>query len=423
DLEDVGKDTYHHTFFEMLGNWSFGDYFKTEAIDWAWQLLTEVWGLDHTRLYATYFEGNASEGLEPDHEARDLWLKYLPPERVLPGDMKDNFWEMGETGPCGPCSEIHIDLTDDKTGGKLVNQDDPRAIEIWNLVFIQFNRSASGELSNLPSHHVDTGMGFERICAVIQGKNSNYDTDVFAPLFEAIREISGVRPYAGKMDDPIDTAYRVIADHARCLTFAIADGAMPSNDGRGYVLRRILRRAVRYGRQNLEIDDLFLYRLVQVVVDQMGDVFPELKDDPDHIATVVREEEESFGRTLDRGIELFERAADSATDKRISGEDAFRLYDTYGFPLDLTTLMAQERGMDVDERGFDDQMEKARKRSRAESGTGDGARQSLLELVQKEQLPATRFLGYKTPVNDDGTPLRILAKTDDHYEPVDALEV
>ncbi|MEX2671251.1 MAG: alanine--tRNA ligase [Phycisphaeraceae bacterium] len=468
DLDDVGKDTYHHTFFEMLGNWSFGDYFKTEAIDWAWQLLTEIWGLDQTRLYATYFEGNASEGLEPDHEARDLWLKYLPPERVLPGDMKDNFWEMGETGPCGPCSEIHIDLTDDKTGGKLVNQDDPRAIEIWNLVFIQFNRSASGELSNLPSHHVDTGMGFERICAVIQGKNSNYDTDVFAPLFEAIREISGVRAYAGKMDDPIDTAYRVIADHARCLTFAIADGAMPSNDGRGYVLRRILRRAVRYGRQNLEIDDLFLYRLVRVVVDQMGDVFPELKDDPEHIATVVREEEESFGRTLDRGIELFERAAITAADElierssfadlqpvleangirhdvsrpehfrsaridwtlapknlrpRISGEDAFRLYDTYGFPLDLTMLMAEERGLQVDERGFDDQMEKARKRSRADSGTGDGARQSLLELVQKEQLPATRFLGYKTPVNDDGTPLRILAKTDDHYEPIDTLEV
>ena len=318
DLDDVGQDTYHHTFFEMLGNWSFGDYFKKEAIEWAWELLTGVWGIDPTRLHATYFEGDAEDGLEPDNEARDLWLMLLPPERVHTGNKKDNFWEMGDSGPCGPCSEIHIDLTPDKSGGNLINADDPRVIELWNLVFIQFNRDTTGKLSLLPAKHVDTGMGFERVCAVLAGKGSNYDTDVFMPIFSAIQARTGAPAYTGLMPstdggaqaDPklmIDVSYRVIADHLRCLTFALTDGATPSNDGRGSVLRRILRRAVRYGRQYLNMTEPFLCDLVSTIAEQMGDAFPELRNSGiykaqniERVAAIIRDEEESFGRTLDR---------------------------------------------------------------------------------------------------------------------------
>jgi len=403
DLEDVGKDTYHHTFFEMMGNWSFGDYFKTEAIEWAWDLLTNVWGIDATRLHATYFEGDASEGLEPDTEARDLWLKILPPQRVHPGNKKDNFWEMGDSGPCGPCSEIHIDRTPDKSGGSLINADDARVMEIWNLVFIQFNRAPApgkgqlGKLSPLPAKHVDTGLGFERVCAVLQDVDSNYDTDVFTPIFAAIREVTGAKSYGQRLDDPVDMAYRVIADHIRCLTFAITDGAVPSNDGRGYVLRRILRRAVRHGWQTMGMHEPFLHRLVAGVVDAMGDAFPELRQKPDDVAAIIREEEKSFDRTIDRGIALFEEAAHRAKEsgqKSISAEDAFKLHDTFGFPLDLTQVMAEERGMMVDTGGFDRLMEQARQLARGGAGKAQPTAM-LTELVRKEKPPATTFLGYE----------------------------
>jgi alanyl-tRNA synthetase len=410
DLEDVGKDTYHHTFFEMLGNWSFGDYFKKEAIDWAWDLLTNVWGIDPDRLHATYFEGDAAEGLEPDHEARDLWLKYLPADHVHTGNKKDNFWEMGDTGPCGPCSELHFDRTPDKSGANSVNadaQDD--VIEIWNLVFIQYNRGTDKQLTPLPAQHVDTGMGFERIVRVLQDKQSNYDTDVFTPLFDAIQKATGAKPYgggAGTMEDHTDIAYRVLADHIRCLTFALTDGSVPSNEGRGYVLRRILRRAVRHGRQTLGVEQPFFYKLVDAVVSLMGDAFPELKNDPAHVAEIIREEEESFGRTIDRGIALFDEAA-SKGGKEITADDAFKLYDTYGFPLDLTQVMAEERGMTVDVAGFDMLMEEARVRSRAGGGGGD-ARQSLVEHVQKGDLPVTEFVGYDyTELAAIETPLHV----------------
>jgi alanyl-tRNA synthetase len=365
DLEDVGKDSYHHTFFEMLGNWSFGDYFKAEAIAWAWELLTEVWDIEPGRLHATYFQGDPAENLQPDHEARDLWLKYLPPQRVHPGSKKDNFWEMGETGPCGPCSEIHFDATPDRSGGGLVNAGDPRVIEIWNLVFIQFNRAAGGGLVPLPARHVDTGMGFERVTRVLQGKDSNYDTDVFTPIFRAIREKTGARDYTGKLDDHVDTAYRVIADHIRCLTMAITDGAVPSNEGRGYVLRRILRRAVRHAHQTLGVKGPVLCELVPSVVESLGEAFPELKKSPRRIADVVREEEESFLKTLDRGLELFQSASARTLHTQISAADAFKLHDTYGFPIDLTRVMAEERGMTVDIEGYEKLMEEARERSRA----------------------------------------------------------
>ena len=400
DLDDVGHDTYHHTFFEMLGNWSFGDYFKKEAIEWAWDLSTKVWGIDPERLHATYFEGDPAEGLAPDSEARDLWLKILPPGRVHPGNKKDNFWEMGDTGPCGPCSEIHIDLTPDKSGAKLVNAGDARVMEVWNLVFIQFNRGNDSKLTPLPAKHVDTGMGFERICAVIRGfetgrigQVSNYDTDVFTPIFAAIQRVTGAPAYTGKLESNEagsdaggrespehaavmkDVAYRVVADHLRTLTFAITDGAMPSNEGRGYVLRRILRRAVRYGRQYLGTKQPFMCELVPAVADAMGEAFPELNrahggKNVTHVASVIRDEEASFIKTLDRGIALFEEAAEYA-DKhhhgRISGEDAFKLHDTYGFPIDLTELMAEERGMSVNIGEYERLMEAARNRARASS--------------------------------------------------------
>ncbi|CAI0416240.1 unnamed protein product [Linum tenue] len=372
DLDDVGKDTYHHTFFEMLGNWSFGDYFKKEAIEWAWELLTKVYGLPEDRIYATYFGGDDKAGLAPDNEARDMWLKLLPPGRVLPFGCKDNFWEMGDTGPCGPCTEIHFDRIGNRDASSLVNNDDPTCIEIWNLVFIQFNRESDGTLKPLPSKHVDTGMGFERLTSILQNKMSNYDTDVFMPIFDAIQQATGARPYSGKVGaedvDGVDMAYRVVADHIRTLSFAIADGSCPGNEGREYVLRRILRRAVRYGSEKLKAREGFFNGLVNVVVRVMGDVFQELKEKEQHIREIITEEEASFGRTLLKGIERFKKDAKEVEDaqgKVISGQKAFVLWDTYGFPLDLTQLMAEERKLGVDVEGFNKAMDEARERSRS----------------------------------------------------------
>jgi alanyl-tRNA synthetase len=368
DLEDVGKDTYHHTFFEMLGNWSFGDYFKKEAIRWAWQLLTEVWKLDKSRLHATVFEGDPQQGLAPDDEAAALWRSEtgIDPSHIHKGSKKDNFWEMGETGPCGPCSEIHIDRTPDKNGSKLVNAGTADVIEIWNLVFIQFNRGPDGKLTPLPAKHVDTGMGFERITAVLQGKASNYDTDVFAPIFHAIQRLTKAPAYTGKLDDHKDTAYRVIADHIRALTFALTDGAVPSNEKRGYVLRSILRRAERFGRQYMGTKEPFLCDLVPVVVEVMGGVFPELKRAPDKVAKIIREEEIAFIRNFDRGLELFEKVARRTSEREstiISGDDAFDLHTTYGFFVDITEQMAGEIGMKVDRECFEQRMKEFQEQS------------------------------------------------------------
>jgi len=363
DLEDVGKDTYHHTFFEMLGNWSFGDYFKKEAIDWAWELLTGVYKLPADRIYATYFGGNEQAKLPADDEAKQLWLRFLPSERVLPFGMKENFWEMGETGPCGPCTEIHFDRIGGRDVAHLVNRDDPTVIEIWNLVFMQFNRETDGSLRSLPAKHVDTGMGLERLTSILQNVKSNYDTDIFGPIFAEISKITGARPYAGKLGaedvDTVDMAYRVIADHIRTLTFAITDGALPGNEGRNYVLRRILRRAVRYGRQILKAKSGFFSQLVPVVVEHMSAFFPELKKRASEVTEVLKDEEKSFEKTLDRGIEHFLKAAEKSKDtKTISKEDVFMLYDTFGFPLDLSQLMAAERGFTVDMKGFEELMKK-----------------------------------------------------------------
>ncbi len=387
DLDDVGRDTYHHTFFEMLGNWSFGDYFKKEAIAWAWELLTQVWKLDKSRLHATVFEGDSAEGLARDDEAAEYWRTQtdIDPSHIHWGNKKDNFWEMGETGPCGPCTEIHIDRTPDKSGGRLVNAGRPEVIEIWNLVFIQFNRGADRQLTPLPARHVDTGMGFERITAVIQGNGSNYDTDVFTPIFEAIRRLTGAAPYTGKLDDLKDTAYRVIADHLRALTFALTDGAVPSNEGRGYVLRRILRRAERYGRQYLRTSQPFLCELVPTVVEVMGGAFPELRRDPAKVAGLIREEEESFIKTLDRGIRLFQEAADRANQRGrrvISGEDAFQLHDTYGVFIDITEQMAAEAGLGVDRQRYQELMDEAKHKAR-------GARKKLVISAVSGDLPRT----------------------------------
>ncbi len=387
DLDDVGRDTYHHTFFEMLGNWSFGDYFKKEAIAWAWELLTQVWKLDKSRLHATVFEGDSAEGLARDDEAAEYWRTQtdIDPSHIHWGNKKDNFWEMGETGPCGPCTEIHIDRTPDKSGGRLVNAGRPEVIEIWNLVFIQFNRAADRQLTPLPARHVDTGMGFERLTAVLQGKGSNYDTDVFAPIFEAIQRLTAAAPYTGKLDDLKDTAYRVIADHLRALTFALTDGAVPGNEGRGYVLRRILRRAERYGRQYLRTSKPFLCELVPTVVEVMGGAFPELRRDPGKVIGLIREEEESFIRTLDRGIRLFQEAADRANQRGrrvISGEDAFQLHDTYGVFIDITEQMASEAGLGVDRQRYQELMDEAKRKAR-------GARKKLVITAVSGDLPRT----------------------------------
>ena len=367
DLEEVGHDTYHHTLFEMLGNWSFGDYFKEEAIAWAWELLVDRWELDPSRLYATVFGGDQEDGLEVDQEAIDLWKSHtnIDHAHILKCGKKDNFWEMGETGPCGPCSEIHIDLRSDQEraeldGASLVNKDDPRVMEIWNLVFIQFNRLKSGELQTLPAKHVDTGMGFERICAVMQAKTSNYDSDVFSPLIQAISNRAGIS-YGD--DEYTNIAVRVIADHIRAVAFSVADGASPSNDGRGYVVRRILRRAIRYAWDRLGIKEPFLFELVQVLGQQFSEVFPELVAQQAYIEKVVHSEEKSFIRTLGQGIALFEQMTEHS--EVLTGEDAFKLHDTYGFPIDLTQLMAREKGLRVDVAGFDERMNEQKTRARA----------------------------------------------------------
>ncbi|MCS7168761.1 MAG: alanine--tRNA ligase [Gemmatales bacterium] len=383
DLEEVGRDTYHHTFFEMLGNWSFGDYYKAEAIAWAWDLLTRVWGIEKARLHATVFAGDDKEGLEADEEAYRLWLEMtdIDPTHVHRFGKKDNFWMMGETGPCGPCTEIHIDRTPDKSGGKLINRGDPRVIEIWNLVFIQYNRDESGKLHLLPAKHVDTGMGFERITAILQGKDSNYDTDIFAPLIAAIGELTGKR-YRGSLTDLVDIGFRVIADHIRMLTFAITDGALPGNKGRGSVVRSILRRAMRFGWEAFDRREPFLYRLVPVVVEHMGEAFPELKYQPQRVMDVIRREEEDFLRTIERGLRYFAQAVSRARPVSpeqwaaeqipegirgiLSGKDVFELHTTYGFPPDMTRQMARERGLLVDEAEYARLMAEHEEKSRAQ---------------------------------------------------------
>jgi len=402
DLEEVGHDGYHHTFFEMLGNWSFDDYFKAEAIEWAWQLLTEVWHIDPNKLYATVFAGDAADNLPEDTEATELWTKVTPlsPEHILKFGRKDNFWEMGETGPSGPCSEIHIDLgpgTCDKKdvpGHKCaVNAGCARFIELWNLVFIQFNRAENGKLSALSAKYVDTGAGLERIAAVLQNKKSNYDTDLFMPIIERLAQMTG-KSFTSQLNNKIDNAFRVITDHIRALTLAITDGATPSNEGRGYVIRRILRRASRFGRE-LGLHEPFLYKLVGAVDDCLGEAFPEIKARADYVSTVIESEEASFGRTLDRGLEIFNDAAEKAQktkNKTITGDDAFQLYDTFGFPVDLTQLMAQERGLKVDTAGFNALMEQQRSRARAAQ---KGAQ--LLVTSPDTELPVTEDLHkYKT---------------------------
>jgi alanyl-tRNA synthetase len=424
DLEDVGRDTYHHTFFEMLGNWSFGDYFKKEAIAWAWELLTEVWKLDKSRLHATVFEGDPKAGLARDGEAAEFWRTQtdIEPSHIHLGSMKDNFWMMGETGPCGPCSEVHYDRTPEKSGGRLVNAGDARVIEIWNLVFIQFNRDELGNLNLLPARHVDTGMGFERITAVLQGKESNYDTDVFSPVIEAIGELVGKR-YGGLIDNIDDIAFRVIADHLRMLTFAITDGALPSNKGRGAVLRSVLRRGFRFGYQYLKQREPFIHRLVPTLVAHMGGAYPELKTNPERVQEVIRSEEADFLKTVDRGLALFEKAVGDAKRQYevakvrpypagpalvqpytqdeteyaekyprerypspvISDTVAFNLYTTYGFPFDLIKQMAGERGYQVDEEGYFRLMREHEEKSRAATGVSDADMAAVLQGIAERR--------------------------------------
>ena len=395
DLEEVGHDTYHHTLFEMLGNWSFGDYFKKEAIGWAWELLVDKWGLDPDRLYATVFEGDEEDGLPVDSESIDLWESEtgIASDHILKFDKKDNFWEMGETGPCGPCSEVHVDLRPDeerkkKAGADLVNMDDPRVMEIWNLVFIQFNRQSDGSLKKLPAQHVDTGMGFERICAVLQGKKSNYDTDLFKPLLDKIGELAGVS-YGS--DEQTDIAMRVIADHIRAVSFSIADGASPGNEGRGYVIRRILRRAIRYGWDKLNLKDPFFHKLVPTLAEQFKEVFPVLVKQQDYVINVVRAEEKSFLKTLGQGIELFNEMVEGESE--LSGEDAFKLHDTYGFPIDLTQLMARERSVEVDEEGFNRLMKEQKERARA-AGKFGVDQSDKEDWIQVRDTDEFAFVGY-----------------------------
>ena len=392
DLEEVGHDTYHHTMFEMLGNWSFGDYFKHEAIDWAWEYLTSVLGLSPDRLYVTVFEGSPADGLERDDEAASIWEKHLSKERIINGNKHDNFWEMGDQGPCGPCSEIHVDIRSDEersqvSGLSLVNQGHPQVIEIWNLVFMQYNRKADGSLEPLPKRVIDTGMGFERLCMALQGKTSNYDTDIFTPMIQAIATLTGIEYGA---DAKSDVAMRVIADHIRTIAFAITDGQLPSNAKAGYVIRRILRRAVRYGYTFLGRREAFIYSLLPVLIETMGDAYPELVAGRELIGKVMKEEEESFLRTLETGIRLLEKQMEDTRAKGLSvldGHDAFVLYDTYGFPLDLTALILSEHGMSVDEAGFDAAMQQQKERARNAAAIDAGDWQILAE-------GAVRFVGY-----------------------------
>jgi len=392
DLDEVGKDTYHHTMFEMLGNWSFGDYFKKEAINWAWELLTEVFKIDKDRIYVTVFEGDKTDGLERDQEAYDFWKPLIDDNRILNGNKHDNFWEMGEQGPCGPCSEIHVDIRSQEDreavdGKTLVNQDHPQVIEIWNLVFMQYNRLADKSLEKLPNQHVDTGMGFERLCMVLQGVQSNYDTDVFTPL---MREIEVITKKKCGFNEETDIAVRVIADHVRAVAFSIADGQLPSNTGAGYVIRRILRRAIRYGFTFLDTKEPFIYKLVVTLIKQMGNAFPELKREKNLIINVIREEEQSFLRTLEQGLILLDNVITKTQGDTISGEKAFELYDTYGFPKDLTALILEEKGLKLDVKGFDQELLKQKERSRAATkvATGDW---TILEEDSEEE-----FVGYDT---------------------------
>jgi alanyl-tRNA synthetase len=397
DLEEVGKDTYHHTMFEMLGNWSFGDYFKEEAIAFAWEFLTEELQIDKNDLYVTVFEGDDVEGLSKDDEAISFWESHISPERILMGSKADNFWEMGDQGPCGPCSEIHVDIrsAEDKAkvdGATLVNMDHPQVVEVWNLVFIEFNRKANGSLEKLPEKHVDTGMGFERLCMVVQGVQSNYDTDVFTPIIREI-ETRTATDYGKK--EEIDIAIRVIADHLRAVSFSIADGQLPSNNGAGYVIRRILRRAIRYGYTFLNQKEPFIFALVKTLSDQMGDAFPELKDQQDLIRNVIKEEEQSFLKTLSQGLVMLEQLMKSNAQKQLSGAKAFELYDTFGFPVDLTALILSENDMTLDVDAFETEMEQQKARSRA------AAQVETEDWIDLRADDEQEFVGYdllKTPV-------------------------
>ncbi len=395
DLEEVGHDTYHHTMFEMLGNWSFGDYFKEEAIDWAWEYLTEVLKIDKSRFYATVFAGDKTDGTKPDEEAKKYWKKYLPEDRILYGSKKDNFWEMGVAGPCGPCSELHIDIRSEEeikklSGRELVNKDHPHVIEIWNLVFIQYDRKKSGKLEQLPSKHVDTGMGFERLCMIVQGKQSNYDTDIFTPLINNISEISGVQQ---KSSEKSDIAMRVIADHLRTIAFSITDGQLPSNTGAGYVIRRILRRAVRYGYTFLNMKDPFIYRLLESLIKVMGEAYPELKNQKEIITKVIKEEEASFLRTLETGIKLLDKIIEKTKSdgyKIVSGKEVFTLYDTYGFPYDLTELILREKDLIIDRKSYDEAMNLQKKKSQT---AASGDKEDWITLLEDD---AEEFIGYDT---------------------------
>lgn len=397
DLDDVGKDVYHHTFFEMLGNWSFSNYFKVEAITMAMELLLDVFKLDKNRLYATYFEGNPSVGLEPDLETKELWKKFLPEDHILKGNMKDNFWEMGDTGPCGPCTEIHFDRIGGRNASHLVNQDDPDVLEIWNLVFIQFNRETDSSLRSLPSKHVDTGMGFERLTSVIQNKRSNYDTDLFVPIFDAIHKGTGIRPYTGKVGaedvDKVDMAYRVVADHIRTLVVSISDGGRPDNIGRGYVLRRILRRGIRFAIKKLNAKPNFFADLVDVVVDLLGDAFPEVKRDPQFVKDVINEEETQFLKTLTRGQKLLEKTIsklDLSVKKEFPGDIAWSLYDTYGFPFDLTQLICEESGLYIDQAKFEEAKQQSILKSQSSNqNVGD---EIMLDVHSIDELKSKLFL-------------------------------
>jgi len=417
DLEEVGRDSYHHTMFEMLGNWSIGDYFKKEAIAWAWELLTEVYGLPKDRLYVSVFEGDESEGLEKDTEAARHWLQFVPENRILYFDKSDNFWEMGDTGPCGPCSEIHIDLRPEADrkmvhGSELVNQDHPLVIEIWNLVFIQFNRKADGTLEELPEKHVDTGMGFERLTMALQGKTSNYDTDVFSPFIRQIEKASGKKySFSYEHDAMVDIAMRVVADHIRAVSFAIADGQLPSNTGAGYVIRRILRRAVRYYYTFLEIEKPFLHTLVPLLAKTFNGVFPELKAQQGQVAKVIEGEETTFLHTLDNGLKRFENI--EAKDDLIDGKEVFELYDTYGFPPDLTRLLAEEKGLKIDEAGFEKALQEQKDRSKADAQKEVG---DWNNLIQGEEV---EFVGYDDLIVGDARVLKyrtVKVKKKDQYQ-------
>ena len=430
DLEEVGIDTYHHTMFEMLGNWSFGDYFKKEAINWAWELLTEVYKIPKDILYVSVFEGNPDENVPFDQEAYDIWKTLISEDRIILGNKKDNFWEMGEQGPCGPCSEIHVDIrsAEEKakiSGKDLVNNDHPHVVEIWNNVFMEFNRKADGSLEKLPAQHVDTGMGFERLCMVLQGVQSNYDTDVFTPIIQHIEKITGAKYTIKAKDDEeekVNIAIRVIADHVRAVAFAIADGQLPSNTGAGYVIRRILRRAIRYGFTFLNTKEAFIYQLVDTLSAQMGGSFPEISSQKNLVMNVIKEEENSFLRTLDQGLQLLENVISGTQGKLVSGQKAFELYDTFGFPIDLTALILRERGYDLDEAGFDKAMleQKTRSRAASEVSTEDwvileeGNNETFVGYDQVEnEVKITRFR--KTDSKKDGVLFQIVLNNTPFY--------